>query len=724
MRGKAARRKKTDDSVLVEGRTCWKKAQAEKAALLQNGETYFRAFRECVLQAEKSIFIIGWDIDSRLELIRGKDVLKARDGAPVTLAGAINHAIEKQPGLNVYILLWCYSLVFAAGREFFPKINWHLKTPDRLHICLDDTMPVGGCHHQKIVVIDDSVAFCGGLDLTSQRWDRIEHYPEDPDRKDPADQSYSPFHDLQMVVSGKAAKELGRLARNRWQEASDIPVPPLGQTISGGIWPDSVDPDFKNTEIGIARTQSDTAREDGVQEIRRLYLKAISRAEKSIYIENQYLASPEILRALAWRMSRKPGLEVVAVSSETPSYSWLESRSMGASRYMIRKILGSRRVARRMPVIFPVIRGKKGKEAVRVHAKLMIIDDKYLQIGSANLNKRSMKMDSECDLAIEAKNSEEREAILRIRDRLLAEHLGFGKKSEKVTRLLKRSSLMNLVRKYMQKTPGFRLIKDEKPGWILPLADPDKPLIHPRYLKFADPGRGSARAFHRILKVALFLAALALAAFIWRVTPLSEWVDPERWKPLLQKIASTPWAPWIVIGGFVLSGFLLFPVTVLVVLTAVTFGKWYGFLYAFGGAMLSAAVSFAIGRFLSQNLLKNLFQNGLLRHIDQLLKDRGILSVMVIRLLPAGPFSAVNIAMGGSSVKFWDFTIGSALALAPGIAVTALIGDQIRTLWEQPKLTNIALVVLLTAVWLGVVWGMQVIVTNWRNKRRLQEKNA
>lgn len=727
MRGESAHLERNGGDVLVEGRTCWKKTHAVKAALLQNGETYFRAFRESVLQATQSIFIVGWDIDGRVELLRGKEASSPGRSddpdAPITLAGLINHAIDKNPGLNVYILLWCYSPVLAASREFLPKISWHPAIPDRLHICLDDTMPVGGCHHQKIVVIDDSIAFCGGQDITSQRWDRISHYPSDPDRRDPSDKLYGPLHDLQMVVNGPAALELSALVRDRWQLASDIPLSKT-KKLPGHIWPGSVIPDFENVEIGIARTIGATANNKGVQEIRKLYLEAISRAEKDIYIENQYLASLEILRALARRMRKNPALEVVAVSSNAPSYSWLENRSMAASRYLIKAVLRSRKMTARMPVIFPVIRGKKGNEAVRVHAKLLIVDDRYLQVGSANLNKRSMKVDSECDLAIEAKSEKERSAILRIRDRLLAEHIGYGRKAEKVTRLLKNQTPRQLVQRYLRKTPGFRQIKDSRPGWVLPLADPAKPLIHPKYLTFADPGRGSARAFHRVLKAMLFLVVFGLVAATWQATPLSEWADPVKWEPFLQRVSSSDWAPFIVMTGFVLGGIIVFPVTVMIVATAITFGKFYGLLYALCGAMLSAAVNFYIGRLLSRNVLKNLFQSGLLRYVNQLLKGRGMISVMIIRLLPSGPFSVTNIVMGGSDVKFRDFIAGTALAVAPAIAVIAFIGGQLRQLWEQPTLENILLVTMFTLAWLGVVWSMQIIVVNWRNKKRLRSKSA
>src|SRR3546814_14781470 len=101
-----------------------------------------------------------------------------------------------------------------------PALTLHGTTPPQIELCLDKMLPVGASHHQKVVVADDAVAFCGGLDLTIKRWDTPEHLPQHPLRRDPAGQDYQPFHDVQMMVDGEAAAALGDLARRRWKRVT------------------------------------------------------------------------------------------------------------------------------------------------------------------------------------------------------------------------------------------------------------------------------------------------------------------------------------------------------------------------------------------------------------------------------------------------------------------------------------------------------------------------
>src|SRR5690606_37667851 len=89
----------------------------------------------------------------------------------------------------------------------------------RVQMHYDDTHPVGGCQHQKIVVIDEQVAFTGGIDLTVRRWDTSEHCPDDP-RRTCDGKPYPPFHDMMVMVDGEAAAVLARIAAERWQAAT------------------------------------------------------------------------------------------------------------------------------------------------------------------------------------------------------------------------------------------------------------------------------------------------------------------------------------------------------------------------------------------------------------------------------------------------------------------------------------------------------------------------
>ena len=160
------------------------------------------------------MFIIGWDLDSRTRLV-GEDCA-AHDGWPVTLREFLVRLVRERPELTVYLLAWDFAVLYALEREPFPSLKLGWNTPSRMRFRLDNALPVGASHHQKIIVVDDAVAFSGGLDLTIRRWDTCRHDIDDPQRCDPAGQPYRPFHDVQMVVDGEAARALAEIAHERW----------------------------------------------------------------------------------------------------------------------------------------------------------------------------------------------------------------------------------------------------------------------------------------------------------------------------------------------------------------------------------------------------------------------------------------------------------------------------------------------------------------------------
>jgi phosphatidylserine/phosphatidylglycerophosphate/cardiolipin synthase-like enzyme len=197
-----------ESRILQPGRNCWRVEHAGRVAFLIDGAAYFAAFRAAAARARRSIFIIGWDIDSRVALLPGQPP----DDLPVTLGQFLNELTRNRSGLNIYVLTWDFAMLYALDREILPiyKLGW--STHRRVHFHLDAEHPVGASHHQKIVVVDDAVAFVGGLDLTKCRWDTPEHRADDPRRCNHQGVPYPPFHDIQMLVDGDAARALGELA--------------------------------------------------------------------------------------------------------------------------------------------------------------------------------------------------------------------------------------------------------------------------------------------------------------------------------------------------------------------------------------------------------------------------------------------------------------------------------------------------------------------------------
>ena len=233
--------------VLQPGKTCWRIERAERVAFLVDGEAYFAAVRAAIRSARRSIFILGWDIDSRMRLMPQG----AGDGYPEPLGEFLDAIVCERRDLRAYILAWDFAMLYAFEREWLPVYQFDWKTNRRLSFRLDSQHPLGGCHHQKIVVVDDQIALLGGFDLTKCRWDTPAHECKPPLRVDAAGESYGPFHDVGAMVSGDSAR--AHWANSRASDGGEPPArtprlrcqtlqPSRGRPMSPSIWTMSMSP--------------------------------------------------------------------------------------------------------------------------------------------------------------------------------------------------------------------------------------------------------------------------------------------------------------------------------------------------------------------------------------------------------------------------------------------------------------------------------------------------
>ena len=192
-------------SIFEEGRNCRRVANAGRVAFIVDGDDYFKMFMAAAERARESIIVLAWDFNSNCRLSVECD---SNDRAP---SSGISQPPRTPTARPAHLCFdWDFPMIYADDREAPIKVRlgWGWKPHRRVHLEFD-THPPGGSHHQKIVVIDDAIAFCGGFDLTCQRWDTPAHAPCEPHRA-VADQPYPPFHDLMIAVDGEAACELGR----------------------------------------------------------------------------------------------------------------------------------------------------------------------------------------------------------------------------------------------------------------------------------------------------------------------------------------------------------------------------------------------------------------------------------------------------------------------------------------------------------------------------------
>ncbi len=380
---------------------------------LVDSASYFRFLETALAEAEREIWIIGWDFNADIRLRPDKEGSERLGDFLVRLA-------EERPSLVIRILVWSMGPIYSGkSLRMFEAHRW--STHPRIDLRFDTTHAIRGAHHQKLVCIDDQLACVGGMDLTAKRWDTSEHLAQNPLRCLPDGETYEPVHDVQAVVAGEAAKLAGALARRRWQFLTGEAVPPC-ETRESRPSPKGTAA-LRSCEIGFARTEPAVRGREGCGEALQLTFDALRAARRNIYIENQYFASEKACRILCEKLKDPDGPDVVVVTTRN-CHGILEKLVMGENRDRFLRRMRQNDLYGRLRAGYPVVPSPDGGEQeVVIHSKLVVVDDQFLRVGSSNLNRRSEELDSELDIAIEASRGEECRAITELRNRLLGEHL-------------------------------------------------------------------------------------------------------------------------------------------------------------------------------------------------------------------------------------------------------------------------------------------------------------
>ena len=404
-----------EDSLLKDG-SVWRVARADRFAILMENQVYFDALASALKKAKRSIVVLGWQFDPRTRL----DPETRAGDRQAEIGHQLRMLVRNNPELDVRLLIWKSPLLIAASQGFYPHKAQRWFRKRMVEFRLDSPGPIGACHHQKAVIIDDKIAFCGGGDISTDRWDSSEHLDDDVRRCQPSGLFSAPRHETMCVMDGAAARALGDLARERWFRSTwERTIPDEVET---DPWPDDVGVDMTDVPVGIARTEPKWGGRGEVRENEALHLAAIRNARKLIYLENQYFTSPAIAACLAQRLSEPDGPEIVLVSTGN-SPSWFDKMTMDTARSEILYRLESADKYNRFSAFAP---HTPGGDRIIVHAKVSIIDDRLLRIGSTNLNNRSMGLDTECDVAAEPLDQAGRDAIRDFRHRSIGHFIGIS----------------------------------------------------------------------------------------------------------------------------------------------------------------------------------------------------------------------------------------------------------------------------------------------------------
>ena len=697
--GAASRSSAARSSLLVPGRNCWRVERAEHASFLIDGDSYFRAFRAAAINARHSIIILGWDFDSRIRMLIDREP----DGFPDRLGEFLHALLIRRRQLHIYVLTWDFHMIYWKEREWW--LPSKLAAHRRLHFHKDGAHPVGASHHQKVVIVDDVVAFVGGLDFAQCRWDTSQHRDSHPDRVLLTDETpCRPFHDVQLMVSGPVAEALGELARNRWRAATGRAMRPVVQGRPEELWPEAVKPEMSDVPVAIARTAPAFGERASVNEVEALFLDSLNYARRHIYIETQYLTSRTIADCLAARLQDPKGPEIVMVLHPN-SDGWLEQHTMDVLRGRVLEQLRAADRFHRLSLNYPKVPDLRG-QCISMHSKVCVVDDDFVRIGSANLSNRSMGFDTECDLAIEASgNPAIRGSIGAFRHSLLAEHLGVS--PDAVARELEKDgSLIGTVERLRggARTLGYF---DGTVSADVNEVVPDEAFIDPSgpYEMQFIPAERRKPALRQIITGSAGLLALILLAGLWQWSPLRELMDVTSLVASLEEVANGPMALLMTVAGFLIGGLLVMPVMILIAVTILAFGPWWGFWYALIGMTASALLTFGIGRLLGRRLMDHL-SGSWVHRISRTLAKKGLLTVVTLRILPVAPFSILNAVAGASHIRARDFFLGTVLGELPGLVGLALFLDQVTETIRHPELGSILLLVVIAAGIVLIAWAL------------------
>ena len=216
--------------------------------------------------------------------------------------------------------------------------------------------------------------------------------------------------------------------------------------------------------------------------------------------------------------------------------------------------------------------------------------------------------------------------------------------------------------------------------------------------------------YRPIMRLLVVLVVLGVLALCWRYLAQQGFIAPARLVSLVRELSAVYQAPWLlplIALLYVVALLLMFPLTVLVVVTALLFGPWWGLLYASFGTLCSSAASFWVGRMLGQAPLAR-YSGDYLRALSRYMSARSMRAMIIINLLPLAPFTFTNMMAGAFGLPFPRYMLGSAIGIIPGLAVVTVLGGQLgrilmaeerAEIWLAAAIALVVVVLVMAARW-------------------------
>jgi phosphatidylserine/phosphatidylglycerophosphate/cardiolipin synthase-like enzyme len=334
---------------------------------------------------------MGWHVAPHFELVRGE--------RPAVLGELLAEVAER---LDVRVLVWAGAPLpaFHPTRGEVRDTVEALTRRTRIRCEPDPREHPFHCHHEKAIVIDGEVAFVGGIDLTDFAGDRY-------DTSDHPARRRLGWHDVAARLQGPAVVDVHEHFALRWHELTGEPTPrPRAPQAAG------------EHEVQVVRTISEgmyDAVPRGEFRVLESYVRAIRQARQFVYLENQFLWSPEIVQLLAGKLRDPPTPEFRILLVLPARANNGQDDTSGQLGVLADADAGAERL---LAVTIRSLSGERD-DRLYVHAKVGIVDDRWLTLGSANLNSHSLLNDTEMNVVCT-----DARLARATRLRLWSEHLG------------------------------------------------------------------------------------------------------------------------------------------------------------------------------------------------------------------------------------------------------------------------------------------------------------